>query len=303
MLVGFIGRSTVHPDGITCGRTGSTPPDRPTRVFYDEFTLTGPRQSAACSTRSVSIPKTDGKTPMKRPADGLSSDWVVRCRAYSEQPKDLRNVTEGLEDLDDAWLSFSERIKAVGESITGDGFPEDPRLRAEGYRYVSRLTNLAFQIYVEFGDPAWPSLFRVGDDTTPFGATNTDNNYYRSMVDPAGEYRVSGDVEGGAVHLPLCPAHDRPDTESASPGRSAGAFPAPQLKPRVSTGGSTRADRRPPTGCCPSLSTLRRGGPRRRHHQESIRAFAATLGYGHRAWRASTADAGRHPVSQPRSCR
>ena len=90
----------------------------------------------------------------------------------------------------------SERIKAVGESITGDGFPEDPRLRAEGYRYVSRLTNLAFQIYVEFGDPAWPSLFRVGDDTTPFGATNTDNNYYRSMLDPAGEYRVSGDVTG-----------------------------------------------------------------------------------------------------------
>ena len=61
-------------------------------------------------------------------------------------------------------------------------------MRAEGYRYVSRLTNLAFQIYVEFGDPARPSLFRVGDDTTPFGATNTDN--------PAGTYRVSGDVSG-----------------------------------------------------------------------------------------------------------
>ena len=92
--------------------------------------------------------------------------------------------------------NFSDRIKAVGESITGDGFPEDPRLRAEGYRYVSRLTNLAHQIYVEFGDPAWPSLFRVGDDTTPFGATNTDNNYYRAMVDPAGTYPVSGDVKG-----------------------------------------------------------------------------------------------------------
>ena len=105
-------------------------------------------------------------------------------------------MTEELDNLDGAWRTFSERIKAVGESITGDGFPEDPRLRAEGYRYVSRLTNLAFQIYVEFGDPAWPSLFRVGDDTTPFGATNTDNNYYRSMLDPAGEYRVSGDVNG-----------------------------------------------------------------------------------------------------------
>ena len=99
-------------------------------------------------------------------------------------------------DLDAAWRSYADRIKAVGERITGEGYPSDPRLRAEGYRYVSRLTNLAFQIYVEFGDAARPSLFRVGDDTTPFGATNTDNNYYRAMLDPACTYRVSGDVTG-----------------------------------------------------------------------------------------------------------
>jgi len=105
-------------------------------------------------------------------------------------------VTDDATDIDAAWRTFADRIKAVGESITGDGFPTDPRLRAEGYRYVSRLTNLAQQIYVEFGDPARPSLFRVGDDTTPFGATNTDNNYYRAMLDPGGTYRVSGDVTG-----------------------------------------------------------------------------------------------------------
>ena len=105
-------------------------------------------------------------------------------------------MTEGVAEVDTAWRSFAERIKAVGESIAGEGFPTDPRLRAEGYRYVNRLTNLAHQIFVEFGDPAWPSLVRVGDDTTPFGATNTDNNYYRAMLDPAGIYRVSGDVSG-----------------------------------------------------------------------------------------------------------
>src|SRR5271157_5132885 len=106
------------------------------------------------------------------------------------------SVTGSVADLDAAWSSYAERIKAVGESITGDGFPDEPRLRAEGYRYVSRLTNLAQQIYVEFGDPARPSLFRVGDDTTPFGATNTDNNYYRAIVDPTGTYRITGDVTG-----------------------------------------------------------------------------------------------------------
>jgi hypothetical protein len=98
--------------------------------------------------------------------------------------------------LDAAWHDYATRITAVGERITAEGFPHDPRLRAEGYRYVARLTHLAHQIYVEFGDPERPSLFRYGDDTMPFGATNTDNNYYRAVLDPAGIYRISGDVGG-----------------------------------------------------------------------------------------------------------
>jgi hypothetical protein len=97
-------------------------------------------------------------------------------------------------ELDAAWASFADRVKAAGESISG--FTDDPRLRAEGYRYVGRLTNLAHQIYLEFGDPVVPMLFRYGDDITPFGATNTDNNYCRTMVDPAGTYRITGDISG-----------------------------------------------------------------------------------------------------------
>ncbi|WP_319456361.1 MULTISPECIES: DUF1214 domain-containing protein [unclassified Mycobacterium] len=97
-------------------------------------------------------------------------------------------------ELDAAWESYSDRVKAAGQSIAG--FTDDPRLRAEGYRYVGRLSNLAHQIYLEFGDPLVPMLFRYGDDVTPFGATNTDNNYCRTMVDPAGTYRITGDISG-----------------------------------------------------------------------------------------------------------
>ncbi len=98
--------------------------------------------------------------------------------------------------LDAAWRDYCERIRAAGERIAGEGFPADPRLRAEGYRYVRRLENLAHLIYVEFASTARPMLFRYGDDVTPFGATNTDNNYYRAMVDPAGTYRIAGNVAG-----------------------------------------------------------------------------------------------------------
>jgi len=99
-------------------------------------------------------------------------------------------------DLEAAWSDFADRMKTVGRSLTGDAFPFDPRMRAEGYRYLGRLISLARQIYIDFGDPSRPCLFRYGDDITPFGATNVDNNYYRAAIDPAGTYRISGDVEG-----------------------------------------------------------------------------------------------------------
>jgi len=105
-------------------------------------------------------------------------------------------VSRETEALDAAWRRYAGRIQAAGEHIAGEGFTDDPRLRAEGYRYVKRLENLAHAIYIEFASPDRPMLFRYGDDVTPFGATNTDNNYYRAMLDPAGTYRISGNVQG-----------------------------------------------------------------------------------------------------------
>jgi hypothetical protein len=45
-------------------------------------------------------------------------------------------VSEELEQLDGAWRSLSERIMTVGANITGEGFPQRPRLvrRSPGER-------------------------------------------------------------------------------------------------------------------------------------------------------------------------
>ena len=102
----------------------------------------------------------------------------------------------GTAELDAAWSSYSARIRSAGERIAGEGFPTDPRLRAEGYRYVKRVETLGHQLFVEFPTTTRPMLVRYGDDLTPFGATNVDNNYYRAFVDPAGTYRITGDVSG-----------------------------------------------------------------------------------------------------------
>src|SRR4029450_3591135 len=99
-------------------------------------------------------------------------------------------------DVDAAWSDFADRIKAAGELITGEDYTQDPRLRAEGYRYVARLWAMASQLYLEFSRADPPPFFRYGDDVTTFGATNVDNQYLRTFVDPAGSYRISGDVAG-----------------------------------------------------------------------------------------------------------
>jgi hypothetical protein len=99
-------------------------------------------------------------------------------------------------DVDEAWSDFADRIKAAGELIAVEDYPQDPRLRAEGYRYVARLWALASQLYLEFSSSDHPTFFRYGDDVTTFGATNVDNQYLRAFLDPAGSYRISGDVAG-----------------------------------------------------------------------------------------------------------
>jgi hypothetical protein len=95
-----------------------------------------------------------------------------------------------------AWADFHDRMKAVGELITGDAFPDDSRMRAEGFRYLNRLSMFAQQLYLEFSDPARPAFMRFGDDVLKWGATNVDNNYLRAHVTDAFVYRVTGTTTG-----------------------------------------------------------------------------------------------------------
>ena len=58
----------------------------PIRVFYDEFTISRAATiGRVLDALGIDPPAPEGKKPMKRQADDLSSDWVVRFRAESEQ--------------------------------------------------------------------------------------------------------------------------------------------------------------------------------------------------------------------------
>jgi hypothetical protein len=99
-------------------------------------------------------------------------------------------------DAADVWGDFCARLDRLGrqvlahETVTGD------RERADGLRALSRQVVFALQDAVEFSDGERPALFRYDDDVTKWGGPNVDNNYLRCAVDPAGTYRLSGDVTG-----------------------------------------------------------------------------------------------------------
>ena len=78
--------------------------------------------------------------------------------------------------LRDAWQDYHQRIQAVGNLVTDDErYPTDPRLQAEGLRYVTRLSQYALQWFLEFGDPRHPAFMRFCDDVVKWGSPNSDN--------------------------------------------------------------------------------------------------------------------------------
>ncbi len=61
-----------------------------------------------------------------------------------------------------SWEEFCDTLKAAGSVVLSETSPDDPFNRAEGWRYLTRLTRAAFESFVESGDAQAPE-FRRGD--------------------------------------------------------------------------------------------------------------------------------------------
>ncbi len=91
-----------------------------------------------------------------------------------------------------AWADFCDALKQAGEVILRERSPSDPLDRAEGWRYLSRLTRLALEQSVESGDPEAPQLYRLSHETAKIGADNPDAYYQNSIIDGRHDYRIVG---------------------------------------------------------------------------------------------------------------
>lgn len=94
----------------------------------------------------------------------------------------------------EAWHDFCDRLKSVGDTIIGDGFPDEPRDRAEGFRSLTRLLSYAMRMEIECGDPAYPQLCRYEEPHNQWGGPNPDNTYLRAAIHPDYDYRVWGNL-------------------------------------------------------------------------------------------------------------
>ncbi len=91
-----------------------------------------------------------------------------------------------------SWADFCDALKEVGEVVLRDGSPKDAFDRAEGFRYLSRLTRVALESYIEFADPRAPVLRRPSHETVKIGADNPDNYYESAAITGEYSYRIRG---------------------------------------------------------------------------------------------------------------
>lgn len=91
-----------------------------------------------------------------------------------------------------AWKDFCARLADAGDIILAPDVPDDPLIRAEGFRYLSRLTKLALEQYVEASDPDFPFFYKLSHETAKIGADNPDNAYWNASIRGDCDYRITG---------------------------------------------------------------------------------------------------------------
>jgi len=98
----------------------------------------------------------------------------------------------------DLWDTFCARIGEARETLRAEGAPAGALDQAEGARYLSRIVRLGLEIYLEGGDPDFPSFVLPSHETGKLGGDNPDNLYLSATIMGDRTYRLTGNI--GTVH-------------------------------------------------------------------------------------------------------
>jgi hypothetical protein len=90
-----------------------------------------------------------------------------------------------------AWEEFCDALRDAGRIVL-EHSPDHRIDRAEGFRYLTRLTRMGLKLCLEHGDPAAPRLVRYMDPTQKFGVDNPDQVYLWARIGGQYSYRLHG---------------------------------------------------------------------------------------------------------------
>ncbi len=127
---------------------------------------------------------------MPVPEDGDDSGrslWFPSARGTMATDDEARTAIESGR----LWEEFCDRLKDAGRIVARD-LAGDDLDRAEGYRYLTRLTRLALEKFLEHADPLAPTFYRLSHETAKIGCDNPDSFYQNAAIDGSCEYRLRG---------------------------------------------------------------------------------------------------------------
>ena len=91
-----------------------------------------------------------------------------------------------------SWEEFCDQLKLAATNLKYPGTPQDAFSQAEGIRYLTRLTRVSLEAFVEFADPLFPVFKRMVHETVKMGADNPDNYYFNAQISGDHEYKIKG---------------------------------------------------------------------------------------------------------------
>ncbi|OCC23940.1 hypothetical protein MB02_08980 [Croceicoccus estronivorus] len=92
----------------------------------------------------------------------------------------------------ESWSEFCRQLEAAGKTVLEADVANTPLDQVEGYRYLSRLTRIALDMFVECGDTDFPSFYAASHPTAKIGADNPDNIYMNASISGERSYRLKG---------------------------------------------------------------------------------------------------------------
>jgi hypothetical protein len=90
-----------------------------------------------------------------------------------------------------AWTEFCALLEDAGAVLQRDDLDLDTFDRAEGLRYLARLTQNGLSSFLENPGPRYPA-FRALPEHCGFGLDNPDNVYMSAGINAALDYRITG---------------------------------------------------------------------------------------------------------------